>query len=180
MRIIGGEWRGRRLPVPDLPGLRPSGDRGRETLFNWLRPHLGGARAVDLFAGTGVLGFEAVSRGAAGATLVEKSRFAAEALRASVALLRAERVRVVEAEALTWLAAQPPGSMDLVFVDPPFGLGLGAAVLDVLAASPALTGGGLVYLESPRNEDAPVLPAGWECLREALVGEVQMQLLQKN
>ena len=180
VRIIGGEWRGRRLPVPDLPGLRPSGDRGRETMFNWLTPHLAGTRAVDLFAGTGVLGFEAVSRGAAAATLVEKSRIAVEALRASAAMLGADRVRIVEAEALAWLAAQPPASMDLVFVDPPFGLGLGAAVLEALDVSPALAAGGLVYLESPRDEDAPPPPAGWECLREALVGEVRMQLLRKG
>ena len=180
VRIIGGEWRGRRLTVPDLPGLRPSGDRGRETLFNWLMPHLAGARAVDLFAGTGVLGFEAISRGAAAATLVENSPVAAEALRVSVALLHAERVRVVEADALAWLAAQPPGTMDLVFVDPPFELGLAGAVLGALAQSAALRAGGLVYLESPSNEDAPPLPSGWECLRDTTVGDVRMQLLRKG
>jgi 16S rRNA (guanine966-N2)-methyltransferase len=180
VRIIGGEWRGRRLPVPEIEGLRPSGDRCRETLFNWLQPHIQGARAVDLFAGSGVLGFEAVSRGAAGVTLVEQSHAAAAALRDSAAALAAERVRIVEAEALSWLAGQPPASMDLVFVDPPFGAGLAAATLELLAHSAALPPGGLVYLESARGGEAPALPPGWRALREQVLGEVRMQLLRKG
>lgn len=179
MRIVGGAWRGRRLPVPDVEGLRPSGDRCRETLFNWLQPHLAGLRVVDLFAGTGVLGFEAVSRGAAAATLVERSAVAASALRDGAAMLQADRVRVVEADALAWLAAQPANSMDLVFVDPPFGHGLAARSLEALAASEALPPDGLVYVESPRGEPAPPLPPRWEAVRENVLGEVRMQLMRK-
>ena len=95
VRIIGGQWRGTRLSVPDLPGLRPSGDRSRETLFNWLQTHIHGARCVDLFAGSGVLGLEAASRGAADVVLVENSRQAAQDLRASLKRLNAERVEVI-------------------------------------------------------------------------------------
>lgn len=178
MRIIGGAWRGRRLPVPDVAGLRPSGDRCRETLFNWLLPHLVGRRVVDLFAGTGALGFEAVSRGAAAATLVENAPEAIKVLRASAALLDAEQVRIVAADALAWLAAQPPASMDVVFVDPPFRADLAQAVLAALAASPALPPGGLVYLESRRSDAVPA-PPGWETVREKVLGEVRMRLLKK-
>lgn len=180
VRIIGGEWRGRRLPVPEIEGLRPSGDRCRETLFNWLQPHIRGARAVDLFAGTGVLGFEAVSRGAAGATLVEQCRRAITALSASAATLDGERLHIVEADALAWLEGQPSASMDLVFVDPPFGAGLAAAALKALAQSAALPTGGLVYLESPRSREAPLPPPGWQVVREQVLGEVRMQLMRKG
>jgi len=179
VRIIGGEWRGRRLPVPDIEGLRPSGDRGRETLFNWLKPHLHRARCVDLFAGTGVLGLEAVSRGAASAVLVEQSRVAAATLRESVALLAARTVSVAEEDALDWLARQPPVSMDLVFCDPPFGRGLETIALRKLAGSGCLARGGLVYLESARAEPAPVAGPHWQVLKEKVLGEVRMQLLKK-
>ena len=179
VRIVGGEWRGRRLPVADVQGLRPSGDRCRETLFNWLQTYLAGARVADLFAGTGVLGFEAVSRGAAVATLVEHARPAVRVLQHSAAALDADRVRIVEGDALTWLAAQPAASLDLVFVDPPFGAGLGRTVLQAVLESPALGSGGLVYLESPRSETPPPPPPGCEIVREIVLGEVRMQLLKK-
>lgn len=135
MRIIAGQWRGRRLPVPDIEGLRPSGDRSRETLFNWLQPYLHRARCVDLFAGTGVLGLEAVSRGAAGAVLVEKSRQAASAIRASIDLLHAEQVSVVTADAISWLESQPKASIDIAFVDPPFAASLAEITMQTLAMS---------------------------------------------
>ena len=124
VRIIGGQWRGTRLPVPDLPGLRPSGDRSRETLFNWLQTHIHGARCVDLFAGSGVLGLEAASRGAAEVILVEKSKQVAQDLRTSLKRLNAERVEVIETDAINWLALCKAQSMDIMFIDPPFGTGL--------------------------------------------------------
>ncbi len=108
VRIIGGKWRGTRLRVRDLPGLRPSGDRGRETLFNWLQMHLRGARCADLFAGSGVLGLEAASRGAARVTLLEKSRPAAAEIRESLARLKAEQVELIEGDAIAWLAQCEP------------------------------------------------------------------------
>jgi len=182
VRIIAGDWRGRRLPVPDVPGLRPSGDRSRETLFNWLHGHLRGAVVLDLFAGTGVLGLEAVSRGAASAVLVEKSRQAAAQLRASVEMLTANRgsfsVSVVEADALQWLGSQPSESFDLVFIDPPFGQDLAAAALQELQQAQHLKPGGLVYLETARAETLPPFAAGWEVLKEQALGEVKMYLLR--
>jgi 16S rRNA (guanine966-N2)-methyltransferase len=183
VRIIAGDWRGRRLPVPDLPGLRPSGDRSRETLFNWLQRTLPGNHCIDLFAGTGVLGLEAVSRGAKSAVLVEKSPVAAKNLLASVELLKAQQVAVAQGDALSWLgsrstdpAARPA---DLVFVDPPFGLGLAEKTLLILHSSPLLRPGGLVYVETARSESIN-LPAGaWRVIREKTLGDVRMHLLEK-
>jgi 16S rRNA (guanine966-N2)-methyltransferase len=182
VRIIAGEWRGRRLPVPDLPGLRPSGDRSRETLFNWLQPHMAKAHCLDLFAGTGVLGLEAMSRGAASLVLVEKSRVAAAALRDSIkklcSLEPGDRIEVVEADALRWLESPPRRRFDLVFLDPPFGQELAEAALRALMAAGHLQPGALVYLESARNE-AIALPSGeWETLRDKALGEVRIQLLR--
>ena len=179
VRIIGGQWRGRRVPVPDIAGLRPSGDRCRETLFNWLQPFLHNAKCVDLFAGTGVLGLEAVSRGAACAVLVEKSRVAANSLRQSVEMLEAKDIAVIEADALSWLAQQAPSSMDIVFVDPPFALNIAEKVMASLAQTQALRPGGLVYLESAAPDLAPATGPGWEVLKEKRLGDVRMQLLRR-
>ena len=180
VRIIAGKWRGRRLPVPDVAGLRPSGDRSRETLFSWLQPHLPGACCVDLFAGTGVLGIEAVSRGAAAAVLVEQSRPAVAALRRSVEALQAHEITVVQADALAWMSRAEVPMADVVFVDPPFGLGLGQDVLDRLGSGSLLSPGGLVYLETGRTAPPVRLAPGWQLLRDKTVGEVRMQLLQRG
>lgn len=179
VRIIAGEWRGRRLPVPDIEGLRPSGDRGREVLFNWLQPHLRKAVCVDLFAGTGVLGLEAVSRGAATATLVEQSRSAAASIRTSLAALGAKSATLVEGDALRWLESQTPQSADIVFIDPPFGFGLGEAALERMLTLDLLRPGGLVYLESPRSDAPPHPMAAFETVKEKVLGEVRMRLLRK-
>jgi 16S rRNA (guanine966-N2)-methyltransferase len=174
VRIIGGQWRGTRLAVPDSPGLRPSGDRVRETLFNWLMPKLPGARTLDLFAGTGALGLEAVSRGAAGAVLVEREPALAANLRASVAKLQAQdRVEVVQADAPAWLASQPDGGFDLAFVDPPFARDLWKPALSALL--PKLAADAWLYLESPAGV-VPELPAGWAPHREGRTREVRYAL----
>lgn len=178
VRIIAGDWRGRRLPVPDLPGLRPSGDRSRETLFNWLQADLRGAHCLDLFAGTGVLGLEAVSRGAATAVLVEKDRAAATQLQESVKMLAASQVSVVQSDALLWLKEQAAGSFDLIFIDPPFGQGLALSALQALSSGQQLRTDGLVYLETARTEAVPALLPAWEILREKILGEVRMHLLR--
>jgi 16S rRNA (guanine966-N2)-methyltransferase len=182
VRIIAGEWRGRRLPVPDLPGLRPSGDRARETLFSWLQPHLRQAHCLDLFAGTGVLGLEAISRGAAQAVLVEKSRAAAAALRENVKKLSSDepgrRVIVVEGDALLWLNTVPPAACDLVFLDPPFGQGLAGPALHALLSGRILRPDGLVYLETARTEEIELPSEAWDALRDKTLGEVRMRLLQ--
>jgi len=179
VRIIAGTWRGRRLPVPDLEGLRPSGDRSRETLFNWLQPYLHQARCVDLFAGTGVLGLEAVSRGAAGAVLVEKSPSAAAAIKESVKQLGARHVTVVAADAFRWLENQPPHSADIVFIDPPFGRGVAQRALRALEAADLVQPGGIVYLESARSEPAPLGTQTWQCIKEQTLGDVRIQLFKK-
>lgn len=173
VRIIGGRWRGTKLPVPDRPGLRPSSDRVRETLFNWLMPALPGARVLDLFAGTGVLGLEALSRGAAHATLVERDPGLAAALREAVARLSAQaQAEVRAADALAWLAGDG-GAYDLVFLDPPFADGLWERALAALA--PRLAAGARVYVESPAAV-APAVPAGWALHREGRTRDVRYAL----
>lgn len=177
VRIIGGEWRGRKLPVADAPGLRPSGDRIRETLFNWLQGSVQGARCADLFAGTGVLGFEAASRGATEVILVEKSRPVAELLRKSAQTLNADQVTIVEGNALEWLEGQASHSRDIVFIDPPFESDLAACALNTLQDREILAPGGLVYLESPRLNTS-IESGGWIQVREKEIGEVRIQLLK--
>ena len=182
VRIIGGRWRGRKLPVADLPGLRPSGDRGRETLFNWLAPHIHGARCADLFAGTGVLGLEAASRGAASVVLIEKAGPAARALRENTARLISDEIHgevgVVHADALEWLDACDADSLDLVFIDPPFGEGLESKALKLLEQGGALCDGGLAYLETAGRSEF-LTGSAWEVLKDKTVGDVWMRLLKK-
>lgn len=171
VRIIGGRWRGTKLAVPDRPGLRPSSDRVRETLFNWLMPALPGARVLDLFAGTGVLGLEALSRGAAHAVLVERDPGLAAALRGTVDRLSAP-AQVHAADALAWLARRHE-AFDLVFLDPPFADGLWSRALDALA--PRLAPGAWVYLESPADVQ-PAVPPAWTLHREGRTREVRYAL----
>lgn len=177
VRIIGGRWRNTRLPVPTLPGLRPSSDRVRETLFNWLMPKLGGARVLDLFAGSGALGLEAVSRGAAHATLVERDAQLGRNLTAAVAKLQAsDQISVVQADALRWLQGAPAQQADLVFIDPPFADGLWQ---DVLAQLPRhLATDAWLYLESPAGH-VPVLPPDWLLHREGGTREVRFALYRR-
>jgi 16S rRNA (guanine966-N2)-methyltransferase len=177
IRIIGGRWRGTRLPVPDKPGLRPTADRVRETLFNWLQPMLPGARVLDLFAGTGALGFEAVSRGATQAVLVEHDALLARALReTAVRLPGGEAITVVHADALAWLHAQPPAAFDLAFVDPPFDANLWGGVLPALA--PHLKRDAWLYIESP-VEAVPQPPPDWTLHREGRTREVRFALYRQ-
>lgn len=174
IRIIGGRWRGTRLSVPASPGLRPSSDRVRETLFNWLMPALAGARVIDVFAGTGALGLESVSRGAAHAVLVERDAVLTQSLRETVARLSAQdSVEVVQGDALAWLARQPAAGFDLAFVDPPFDADLWQ--LSLAALLPKLAPGAWLYLESPADA-APALPPGWTLHRESRTREVRFAL----
>jgi len=179
VRIIGGEWRGRRLPVGDLPGLRPSADRSRETLFNWLQAHIRGAVCVDLFAGSGALGLEAASRGAAEVILVEKLRMVAQDLRDILLVLKADQVTLVQADALQWLQSRPAQSLDIAFVDPPFGLHLEARALELIRIRDCIRTGGFVYLETAREATAIIPGPGWETAREKTVGDVRLLLLKK-
>ena len=177
VRIVAGTWRGRRLPVPDAPGLRPSPDRLRETLFAWLGPHLAGARCLDLFAGTGALGLEAASRGAASVTLVERDRGVADALASSLRTLGADdAVALVRRD---WRAAldERPGPYDVAFVDPPFDAGWQGPALERLAAG-ALAPGARVHVEMPAADARRFEPpAGYGALRDKRFGDVVARLL---
>ena len=175
VRIIGGSLRGSRLQVPDRPGLRPTSDRVRETLFNWLQPVLPGARCLDAFAGTGALGFEAASRGAAAVTMLERDPALARALAAEAARLRTPAVEARHADALAWLATPPTCSFDIAFLDPPFAAGLLPGALRLLP--PWLADGARVYVESPVGEVAPLQALqALELLREGRTREVRYAL----
>jgi 16S rRNA (guanine(966)-N(2))-methyltransferase RsmD len=177
VRVIGGSWKRSKLPVADRPGLRPTPDRVRETLFNWLGQALAGWRCVDAFAGSGALGFEAASRGAAEVVLLERDPVLVASLAATKERLQAAAIRVERADALQWLGRAPAGAFDLVFLDPPFDSALLAPAL--LAAERVVAGGGLIYLEGP----APLDPAPGgpllEPWRAGRAGAVHFQLLRK-
>ena len=179
VRIIAGDWRGRRLPVANVPGLRPTGDRSRETLFNWLQPWLVAADCADLFAGTGALGFEAASRGAASVLMVEKHPQAFAVLRESVEQLQAEQVSLHAGGAMSFIESLAADCLDLVFVDPPFDSNLGGLVLERLAAQGCVRHGGFVYVESPASTQI-VPPEGWSTWRDQEMGEVRMQLFRRQ
>jgi 16S rRNA (guanine(966)-N(2))-methyltransferase RsmD len=175
VRIIGGLWRRSLLPVADKPGLRPSPDRVRETLFNWLGQDLSGWRVLDAFAGSGALGFEAASRGATDVVLLERDPDLVAALNAVRERLQAVALRVQRADALVWMRAAEPASFDLVLLDPPFDAGLALPALQ--AAQRLLVPGGLVYLEAGQPMPAD-LPAGLALLRESRAGAVHFALFQ--
>jgi len=178
VRIIGGNWRGRRLPVADVAGLRPTGDRCRETLFNWLQPWIGAAECADLFAGTGALGFEAASRGAASVLMVEKHPLALAMLKQSIEQLQAQQVTLHPGGAMSLIEELTPDSLDLVFVDPPFDNNLAGPVLAKLSRQACVRRGGFIYLESPASlQIAP--PTGWSIWRSQQLGEVHMQLFRR-
>lgn len=178
VRIIGGDLRNSRLLVPELPGLRPTPARVRETLFNWLAPTIAGARCLDLCAGTGALGIEAYSRGAAAVQFVERDAQAAQALRANLARLKLDPATVATLEAAVFLrgAAQPH---DLVFLDPPFALDLWAPLAQQLESGGWLSAHALIYVESPRA-GVPGLPPNWSVHREGHAGEVRFALYRRS
>jgi 16S rRNA (guanine(966)-N(2))-methyltransferase RsmD len=175
VRLIGGQWKRSKLPVADRPGLRPTPDRVRETLFNWLGQDLAGWRVLDAFAGSGALGFEAASRGAAEVMLLERDPVLWRSLQAVKARLHAEAVQVQGADAMAWMPRQAPERFELVLLDPPFDAGLSASA--VAAALPLLVPGGWLYLEAAQPLDP--LPPGLREHRRLRAGAVQAQLLQK-
>ena len=178
MRIIGGQWRRTRLPVADKPGLRPTPDRVRETLFNWLGQDLAGWHCVDAFSGTGALGLEAASRGADDVLLIEQDAALVAKLRELKVQLKAEKVQVQRGDALAVLQGLPRGSKDLVLLDPPFGANLFSSAL--AAAAPLVRAGGWVYLEAPAQAEAAELEAlGLSLHRHLKAGAVPAHLLQR-
>ena len=180
VRIVGGHWRGTRLPVGDAPGLRPSADRVRETLFNWLMPALPGARTLDLFAGSGALGLESISRGAASATLVERDAGLVRAIRDVTSRLEGgEAAEVVQADAIAWLAraAGEGRRYDIAFVDPPFAGDLWAAALAGL--QPLMADDAWLYVETPLNAHVD-MPPDWRLHREGSTREVAYRLWRRT
>ena len=180
LRIIGGQWRGRKLSFPGIDGLRPTGDRIRETLFNWLAPTIAGSRCLDLFAGSGALGLEALSRGAAASVLVERDTQAAAQLRANLALLQANQGQLVQVDVLTWLARGNSGApFDIVFIDPPFQLNLWQVVIDALEAGGWLADDAAIYIESGRATPFTV-PQHWHLHRDKQAGQVSYRLFYRT
>jgi 16S rRNA (guanine966-N2)-methyltransferase len=178
LRIIGGRWRGRRLPVPAAPGLRPTPDRVRETLFNWLAPHLEGSLCLDLFAGSGALCLEALSRGAARAILVEKAAHVTATLRRNIDTLQAAaEVRQQDAVAYLEGAVEP---VDILFLDPPFAaVDLIGHCADLVERRGWVKPGGFIYLEAPSRLKQLPLPPTWELLRSKVAGQVGYHLARR-
>ncbi len=177
LRIVAGNWRNRLLDIADSPGLRPTSERIRETLFNWLARHIEGARCLDLFAGTGALGLEALSRGAAGTVFVEKSEVAARVLKSNIEMLGAKGATVCEADAFEYLRQAPVRSFDIVFLDPPFAAEMLEDLCRLIDERQVLAEGARVYLENDVATDEAVLPAGWELLKSKVAGQVRYTLV---
>lgn len=175
IRIIGGEWRGRKLNVANQPGLRPTPDRVRETLFNWLAGSIGGARCLDLFAGTGALGFEALSRGARCAVMVEENKQLVRRLQTSRAALAAASAEIFQAEALAWLG-EPRDPFDIVFLDPPFHQDYVKKACALLVNRGHLAPSAYVYTETERGVPSPA--PGLKELKQARAGQVEYRLYQ--
>ena len=179
VRIVGGQWKRSKLPVADVPGLRPTPDRVRETLFNWLGQDLGGWRCLDAFAGSGALGFEAASRGAAEVVLIERERQLVAALNAVKQRLDAVHLRVENADALAWMARCAPASFELVFIDPPFDAMLIEPALE--AAARLVVAGGFLYIESGAAlEPQAWVPKGLALHRQGRAGSVHFHLLRRT
>lgn len=179
LRIIGGGWRGRKLRFPRASGIRPTPDRVRETLFNWLGGRVPGARCLDLFAGSGALGLEALSRGAAAVTFVEHDAVAARALRARLAEWGAQGAEVVRADALSFLAGAPR-PFDVVFLDPPFASQLLGTAAACLEEHGWLESGAHIYVECAVRDGLPPLPARWAALKGKQAGEVGYHLFART
>ncbi|WP_445496307.1 16S rRNA (guanine(966)-N(2))-methyltransferase [Photorhabdus sp. SF281] len=175
IRIIGGKWRGRKLPVPDSPGLRPTTDRVRETLFNWLAPVIQEARCLDCYAGSGALGLEALSRYAVQTTLIEYERNVAKQLSANLALLGAQNAKVINDSASSYLS-QLGTPYNVVFLDPPFRKGMLAETIKLLEERHWLADESWIYVEAESESAATDVPVNWQLHREKIAGQVAYRL----
>ena len=180
LRIIGGQWRGRKLVFPNAEGLRPTPDRVRETLFNWLATEVRGAHCLDLFAGSGALGLEALSRGAASCTFVDSARTSCRAIAEHLDTLQCSSAQCQTMTADAFLQHPPSRPFDIVFLDPPFAKNLLAATGAALESAPWLSPQACIYVESGRREPAPVLPENWHQRRDKQAGEVRYQLFVRD
>lgn len=179
IRIIGGMWRGRKIIVPTITGLRPTPDRVRETLFNWLMPHIAGANCLDVFSGSGVLSIEALSRGAAQSTALENSSEAVQALKKVRDSLEISSLNIVHIDAFTWLNRMADTRFDIVFIDPPFHQGLTNPSCVLLEDRGWLNSGALIYVEYERGGNIDV-PSSWHLHRQQHAGEVTYALYARN
>lgn len=175
IRIIGGKWRGRKLPVLDSQGLRPTTDRVKETLFNWLMPVIQDARCLDCFAGSGGLGIEALSRYAKETTFIEYERNVAQQITANLALLNAENGKVIQDSALSWLAKQGT-AYNVVFLDPPFHKGMLSETIQLLENNGWLAEDCYIYVEEEIKANTYTLPTHWTLHREKIAGQVAYRL----
>lgn len=180
VRIIAGQWRSRRFPVPEGPGLRPTPDRVRETLFNWLAPYVEGARVLDLFAGSGALYLEALSRGAAEALALDSNPAAIAALRQTLQLLGCRHGQLHQGDALGYLASQPARPFDLAFLDPPFHQNLLLPACQLLEQRGWLAPRAWIYCESESAPSSLGLPGNWRLHREKQAGQVHYSLWQRG
>lgn len=183
LRIIGGEWRGRKLSFPALEGLRPTPDRVRETLFNWLQTITPGAHCLDLFCGSGALGLEALSRGAASATFVDRSPQVIAHLRRTLQQLKAHNAQADAMAALDWLerkVADQEARYDLVFLDPPFRADHVRTAATLLEARNLLNNQAMVYVETEKEWAPAGLPENWELYREKIAGQVCYRLFLRH
>jgi 16S rRNA (guanine966-N2)-methyltransferase len=180
LRIIGGEWGSRRLTFPDAPGLRPTPDRVRETLFNWLSMHIAGARVLDVFTGSGALYFEALSRGASMGLALDNNAAAVANLRQNLSLLGCTTGQATQADALRHLETQPAEAFDVVFLDPPFHQNLLASACALLESYGWLAEDAWIYTESENPPSAMGLPGNWRLHREKKAGQVYYALWQRG
>ena len=178
LRIIGGQWRGRKLEFASADGLRPTGDRIRETLFNWLMADLPGARCLDAFSGSGALGLEALSRGAGFTQFIESHPQAAQMIADNLKLLGSDKASVERGDCLDWLRQQPPEPFDVVFLDPPFQQDLWPQAIELLQRG-WLTAAAAIYIETPRDHALPI-PADWHLHREKHAGDVSYRLYYRD
>ncbi|MET0379571.1 MAG: 16S rRNA (guanine(966)-N(2))-methyltransferase RsmD [Spongiibacteraceae bacterium] len=179
LRIIGGQWRGRKLLFPSEPGLRPSPDRVRETLFNWLMHAVAGARCLDLFAGSGALGLEALSRGASHCTFVDSSGPASRSIGDHLRTLQSTAGSVANSETRVWLRQNPAQPFDLVFLDPPFRGELLGECCELLESGGWLAASTWIYIETAADETLPALPANWRLHRDRVAGKVAYRLFER-
>ena len=180
LRIVAGKWRSRLLPIADQQGLRPTSARVRETLFNWLSTGIRGSHCLDAFAGTGALGFEALSRGAATVTMIEKSPKVSELLRSSVELLEADNARIECADAMSFLNRRADKRYDIVFLDPPFTDDLVEECCHLLQSNGWLADRAAIYIEQDKSKPLAELPAGWQVTRSKKAGNVRFLLARVN
>ena len=180
VRIISGQWRGRKLTVLDAEGLRPTTDRVKETLFNWLMHDIDGAAVLDCFAGSGSLAFEALSRHAISATLIEREAAQARQLQHNISKLNCNNASVIQQDSLSYLNTAASARFDLVFIDPPFRKDLALPCCQLLEQYNWLTDNALIYLETEKELPIAQLPANWRLLKEKVAGQLAYRLYQRG